>query len=432
MKSPPSSSSKPAIDNPQDAVPPARVPVGTYCVIYFIQASIMAMILTNVPVFLKQGLGLDWFALTASYAVMFVPVLLRPLFAWGSDRRPALIPILLVAGVLLVILGSACASLGALAGIGGIVITTVGFALAVVGATLMNVVADSHIVRVVPLDRSARVNSFKRTASFLGIGLGQICYLFLVGFNYTAFSRWMWYFMLPAIVAVGGFAAIIAVKKGWKVLPSVQGLPPRRAPWLREKENEARGNQVTPNRRFLILGVVVAIAFLFNMPEGLIESTFENFIVEIYGDAAWISYSTVLLLGGPVSILGFLLAGWGGKHAPERDLLWYCPLVIAYYSFLIMAPAFSSLLWVTVCAHLPTALIFVRLLQSWQWHSYTKHPALTFQVFMATYQFGKLAGIGLSGYIMATAGYGGIFTWAAILFAVALGLAIAHACISKR
>ncbi len=30
----------------------------------------MAMFLTSVPVFLKQGLGIDWLALTASFVVM--------------------------------------------------------------------------------------------------------------------------------------------------------------------------------------------------------------------------------------------------------------------------------------------------------------------------------------------------------------------------
>ncbi len=409
-------------------VRPAAIPWGAYGVVYFIQDAIMAMILMNVPVFLRQGLALDWLGVTASYIVMFVPVLLRPLFAWAADRRPAALAAYLLVGVLLVVMGSVGASLGASGGLGGILLTTIGFAVAVVGATLMNVAADSHIVRAVPLDKSARVNSFRRIFAFLGIATGQVCYLLMVGSHYTDYARWMVYFAVPAIIAGVGYVLACIIRRGWRILPAVEGLPARRAPWLLAATQKGEREHDAP----LVLGLVLAIAFLFTISDGLLEATFENFIVATYGSPAWITYSTIMMLGGVIGVAGYVLAARSGKRAPEWDLLWYLPLVVVYYAFLWVMPPFAGVLWVTVALQVPATFIQVRLFQSWQAHAYSRRPGLLFQVFMATYSLGKVVGIAISGFVMKTASYAGIFSGAAVVWVVVLGFAIAYHFISKK
>ncbi len=416
---------------------PVAIPWGAYCAAYFIQAAIMSMILMNVPVFLRQGLALDWLGLVASYIVMYVPVLLRPLFAWAADRRPAALATFLLAGVLLVVIGSACASWGAYEGLSGITMTTIGFAVAVVGATLMNVAADSHIVRAVRLDQSAQVNSRKRIFAFLGIATGQVSYLLIVGSRFTDFPRWMLYFAVPAIIAGVGYVLVCVVQKGWRILPAVGNLPPRRAPWLLEAAKKGEHAHNAP----LVLGVVLAIAFLFTISDGLLETTFENFIINTYDPLgcmeinycpAWITYSWVMMLGGVIGVAGYVLAGRSGKRAPEWDLLWYLPIGVMYYAFLWAVPPFQGMLWVTVALQVPATFIQVRLLQSWQAHSYSRRPGLLFQVFMATFSLGKVAGIAISGFVMNAAGYAGIFGGAVVVWVVVLGFAIAYHFIAKK
>ncbi len=401
---------------------------GAYGVVYFIQAAIMSMILMNVPVFLRQGLALDWLGVTASYIVMFVPVLLRPLFAWVADRRPTSFATFLFLGVILVIAGGVGASIGAGEGFDGIIVTTAGFAIAVIGATLMNVAADSHIIRAGPFDRSAKINSYRRIFAFLGIATGQVGYLLLVGSHYTDFSRWAWYFAVPAIIAIAGYILVCVASKGWRILPAVAGLPPRHAPWLWEATKKGESEHDAP----LILGTVLVIAFLFMVPDGMIETTFENFIVDTYGNPAWITYSTIIMFGGVIGVLGYVLAGRSGKRPPEWDLLWYLPFVVLYYAFLWMIPPFQGVLWVTIALQVPATFIQVRLLQSWQAHSYSRRPSLLFQVFMATYQLGKVVGIAISGFVMNVAGYAGIFCGALIAWLVAMGFAIIYHFILKE
>ncbi len=406
---------------------PAAIPWGAYGVVYFIQAAIMSMILMNVPVFLRQGLGLDWLGLTASYVVMFAPVLLRPVLAWGADRRPASLATFLLLGIMLVIAGSAGASAGAYPGPGGLIPTTIGFAVAVVGATLLNVAADSHIVRAVPLALSAKVNSFRRICAFLGIATGQVCYVLMVGSHFADFPRWTVYFAVPAVIAGAGYVLALVIRKG-HILPAVANLPPRRAPWLEAATQEGGRARDAP----VILGVTLAIAFLFTISDGLVETTFENFIVDSYGGPAWITYSTVIMLGGVIGVAGYVLAARSGKRAPEWAFLWYFPILIAYYSFLWAGPPFQGVLWATVALQVPATFVQVRLFQSWQAHAYSRRPGLLFQFFVVAYQLGRIAGIGLSGGIMIAAGYAGILASAVAAWVVVLGFAVAYHVISKR
>ncbi len=428
----PSQADKPAGDTRQvqrvmSGTRAAGIPWGAYGAVYFIQAAIMAMVLMNVPVFLRQGLGLDWLGLTASYVVMFAPVLLRPVLAWAADRRPASLAAFLLLGIVLVIAGSAGASAGAYAGPGGIIPTTIGFAVAVVGATLLNVAADSHIVRAVPLALSAKVNSFRRIFAFLGIATGQICYILVVGSHFADFPRWTAYFAVPAVIAGAGYVLALVIRKG-DVLPAVANLPPRRAPWLEAATQEGGRARDAP----VVLGMTLAIAFLFTISDGLVETTFENFIVDSYGGTAWITYSGVMMLGGVIGVAGYVLAARSGKRAPEWAFLWYFPILIAYYTFLWAVPPFQGVLWATVALQVPAAFVQVRLFQSWQAHAYSRRPGLLFQFFMVTYQLGRIVGIGLSGGIMTTAGYAGIFAGAVAAWGVVLGFAVAYHIISKR
>ncbi len=434
MTSIPSPSSEPVSDAQQAPgvsvnSRPTAIPWDAYYVVYFVQATIMSMILTNVPVFLRQSLALDWLVLITSYVFMTVPVLLRPLLAWVVDRRPALLSSFLIGGMILVVAGSAGASAGAFVSIGGIMPLSIGFAVAVVGATLMNVAADSHIVRAVPLDLSAKVNSRKRLSAFFGIVLGQGCYLFMVGTHFGDFSRWTIYFAVPAVVAATAWI-ILGLKRGRHPLPDVEGLPQTRAPWLVKAQADAvkRGRQ-TPRNLFVLL---LTLTLLFTVPDGLIEATFENFVVETYGGSAWLMYLTFSIAGVLIGAVGYLIAGRSSKRAPEWTFLWYVPVLAAFDLLMWVKAPFLLVLVLTVTLQIPISFMLVRLLQSWQGHSYTRRPALTFQAFIATYQLGKLAGIGISGFIMVSAGYPGIFAGAVITWVVVMGLAVAYHFISRK
>ncbi len=55
-----------------------------------------------------------------------------------------------------------------------------------------------------------------------------------------------------------------------------------------------------------------------------------------------------------------------------------------------------------------------------------------FQAFMAMYQLGKVVGVGVSGQIMHTVGYAGIFAGAVITWMLVLLLVISYHFVSKN
>ncbi len=388
------------------------IPLDAYFTAYFIQASIMQMLLINVVIYLRQTLAIDWLAMTASFFVMFVPVLLRPLFAVLVDRRPVILPYMLVAGGLLIIGGSILAYLSALEGIDWLVVLIIGFSAGVIGATMINVAADSHIIRSVPLDKSAKINSLKKIAGFLGGAVVQFAYLFIIGKNVLVSSSWATYFSLPGIITIALFLIITMRKKSWKLLPEVTGLPPLKAKWLENKNTVTQGAKAN----WISISLFFIILFLFFLPDGLLEAPWENYIYDTYGNEAWFTYSGFIILFGIISIMGFLLARRSGKKAPEWDLLWFGPVAIAYYAMFLLAPPFPVILGITTFIQIASGFIQIRILQSMQSHSYFKRAGLTFQLFMATYQGGKFLGIGLSGFVMTTSGYTGLFAITVIIW----------------
>ncbi|OLS15842.1 MAG: hypothetical protein RBG13Loki_0525 [Promethearchaeota archaeon CR_4] len=408
--------------------PTPTIAWGAYCVVYYVQAVIMSMILMNVPVFLRRGLGLDWLGVTAAFVVMFAPVLLRPAFAWWADRHSTSLNWFLYIGAALVIAGSAGASVGAIIGMSGVALITAGLAVAVVGATLLNVAADSHIIRAVLLERSARVNGVKKFAAFLGIANGQLCYIFWVGADITNLTAWAKYFAIPAIAATVGYVAMVGFSRGRQFLSPVTGLPPVRAPWLFKIMKDGESARPAP----ILVGLVLVATFLFSVPDGFVEAPFEVFLVDTYGETAWVTYSSVILVGGIIGAGGYLLAGWRCRHAPEWDLAWFLCVAAAYNAFLWSIPSFPGVLWVTVVAQLPATFVQVRLLQSWQGHAYSRRPSLLFQVFVVTYQLGKVVGIGASGVIMTAVGYAGVFATGVLISGITLGLIVVYLILFKR
>lgn len=404
------------------------IPWDAYFTSYFIQGILMQLLLGNVGVFLYNALGLDWLVLTASFFIMVIPVVSRPLFAFVADKRPASLSSLLIFGLFLVTTGTGVASLGTLSGAGGLWILTVGFSVGVVGATILNVVADSHIVRLVPLDKSARVNSYKRIFAFLGVLIAQLGYIFIVGENMQDLTAWALYFTLPAICSIITFAIISFKKKSLQILPVVTGLPQFRAQWLANTSAEGKNQK---DKLFPIV-LLIFILFLFNLPDGLLETPWEIFITKTYGSAQWVTYEGLIVLGGVVAGVGFILARRSGTHAPEWDFLWFAPITTAYYALLLFMPPFEVVIGVTIGLQIVAGFMQVRILQAMQGHSYFKRAGLTFQIFMVTYQGGKFLGIGLSGIMMTYGGYLGLFFSSVVIWLIIFALSIGYWVTTRR
>ncbi len=165
--------------------------------------------------------------------------------------------------------------------------------------------------------------------------------------------------------------------------------------------------------------ILAAIMFLFFFPDGLFETTWENFIIESYKGEAWSVYNLTMIPFGIVSILGFVLARRSGKKVPEWGLVWYTPLMLGYYLLVLNNPPFPVFLLVSLGFQFPSAFIQVRILQSIQSHSYSKKAGQTFQVFMVMLQGGKIVGISISGAVMIIGGYAAIF-YATILIVLVM------------
>ncbi len=399
-----------------------QIPWSVYFSFYFIQGVVMQMLMINVAVYLYQTLDLDWYPLTVSFIVMILPVLLRPLFAFAVDKHPTSLSPLLVIGVILVFTGSTLAGISTLAQNAGLVGFTIGFSAGIVGATILNVIMDSHIVRAIPLDKSAKVNSYKKVSGFLGGAISQFAYIFLVGKLVGNFSGWAIYFSVPAMVTAGFFLMLILHKRSWRVLPDVAGLPPLQAQWLESKTLNATTSQNKP----LPVALLVIIMFLFFLPDGLLETSWENFIIGTYGLDAWFSYSALIVVFGIISIAGFIIARRSGKRAPEWDLFWYSPMVIAYYVMLLLPTPFEVVIGVTTAFQILNGFIQIRILQSMQSHSYFKKAGLSFQIFMMVFQGGKFVGIGLSGWVMTVGSYSGLFGITILIWSIIFALTLAY------
>ncbi len=408
-----SSNDIPNLEKRRKESPP--IPWIVYFVSYFLQGIIMPMILIHIPVYFVKGLGLDWITVTAVFVVIIIPVFLRPVFAIITDRRPKMLSPMLIIGGSLITVGCIIAGLSALEGFSGLLPFTIGFSAGVAGAIIFNVVTDSHIVRAISLDRSSKVNSFKKVFSFIGGALVPISYVFTVGNNFTDYFAWAAYFSLPAIIGVVVLILIVAQRSIWKTLSEVTGLPPLRASWL--------GNNIVDSnlvkKKIFPMIILAAIMFLFFFPDGLFETTWENFIIESYKGEAWSVYNLTMIPFGIVSILGFVLARRSGKKVPEWGLVWYTPLMLGYYLLVLNNPPFPVFLLVSLGFQFPSAFIQVRILQSIQSHSYSKKAGQTFQVFMVMLQGGKIVGISISGAVMIIGGYAAIF-YATILIVLVM------------
>ncbi|OLS13060.1 MAG: hypothetical protein RBG13Loki_3322 [Promethearchaeota archaeon CR_4] len=403
------------------------IPWITYRYAYYAQAIIMSMLLMNVPVFLRQALTLDWVVLATSFIAIYSPVLFRPIFAWGADSHPKKIAIMLASGTVFVVLGSIGASVSALYGVDGTLGIICGLCLAVVGATFLNVAADSHIVRTVALSLSARVNSQKRIAAFVGIFTGQVLFTVLVGINLAEFTKWAVYFALAGILTGGIFAVIMLINRSWRWLPDVSNCPPTQQAQMKEPQKH-----VTRIPSLKVMIILLVISFLYNLPEGFVETTFENFIVDSYSANALIVYSFIIVFGGILGVFGFWLAGRSKPPSPERDFYWLLPLVIIYYILLSFILPFTVTIGITLGIQIIGSFIQVRFLQSWHRYSHPVKPGLTFQFYVVIFQLGKLCGIGFSGQIMLGVGYEGLFLMAAGILVIPLILVLIFSKITNK
>jgi MFS family permease len=386
----------------------------TYAVVYFNQAAVMAMLFTNVPVLLKQAFNMDWLALTLTFLGAMAPALLRPVFGLYAMRHNQRLNPMLLAGFSCLITGGFLNTFAALKitiiAVGGI---ATGLILTITGATLMNVAADTHIVRYTPKDEIARVNSRRRLAAILGIFVGQIFFFVIVGDNAGVLSAWWPFLVLTPIFAAMSLIYLWGVQKKWNPLPPYLNQIQNKEISTRNLGQDAPAKAVKVSSAFL---AVLGFAFMYNFPNGLVETPWGNFLFEIYGSNG---YATYILLGiafMPLTMIGAWLAGRKHGERPEMIFFVIAPFLAVFYFIVATQPNYWLIMLLVAGTSILGGFGDVRCFEIMQARSTGTRGPLKFQVLFAVLEIGKYVGVALVAGAMPVYGYAGLFVITGIMY----------------
>src|SRR5271157_4688156 len=398
------------------------LPWKTYVIAYFNQAAVMVMLFSNVPVLLKQAFGMDWLALTITFLGAMAPVMLRPLLGHYATKHPAHLNMMLLGGFLLLfgggILNAVAVENTLLVIAGGI---TTGLILTIGGATLVNVAADTHILRYTSKEKISYVNSRRRLAAIFGMFVGQICFYAIVGNRAGVLFAWWPFLLLTPIFAAGSIVLLWGFQQRWDPLPT--GLL---AIQVADHCQASEVKAMPKTAAIINLTFIAALAFVFmyNFPSGLVETPWENFLFENYGKDAFATYVLFGLLFAPLTMLGAWFAGRQHGEHPERIFFLLAPISAGFYFAMAAQPAFALVIILVAGLSIFSGFSDVRMFEVMQSRSAGIRGPLEFQCLFATLEIGKYIGVALVAVAMPVFGYSGLFIVTGFVFLAQIGFVL--------